>query len=114
MKTMTQEDLQRAREGSWYTILGAGGDLEEWVSGYEDLMAKEGIGKPVQWYFCQGSNLNQYMKPTEERDRFPGDLGVLMFPLDGLHVGKLALFKLGMQDRWFDDVVGNTRSRALL
>lgn len=40
-------------------------------------------------------------------DPFRDDLTVLTFPLDGLHVGKLAMFKLTMEDRWFDDVTDN-------
>ena len=31
--------------------------------------------------------------------------------LDGLDVGKLAIFKLQMGDRWFDDVVDNDLRR---
>ena len=40
-------------------------------------------------------------------DPFPADLTVLTFPLEGLHLGKLALFRLRMEDRWFDDIIDN-------
>lgn len=103
-------DLTKAREGSYYTILGAGGELSEWVEGYEKLMAEQEIGKPAEWFQTTGAAINEFAQPTRDRDRFPDDLTVLLFPIDGLNVGKLALFKVGMQDRWFDDVIDNIQN----
>lgn len=107
------KDLSKADKGSYYTILGAGGDLQEWVDGLTKMLADEGIGKPTKWFQTTGFDINQYAaKPDgflHVDDAFPPDLVVLMFPLDGLDVGKLAIFKLRMQDRWFDDVVANMR-----
>ena len=37
----------------------------------------------------------------------------MAFPLDGLDVNKLAMFKLQMRDRWFDDIVDNNARREL-
>lgn len=106
--------LAEACEGSWYFIAGAGGDPQEWVSGYEDLMERQDIGKPMKWYRTNGASVNSFAlsdraSEVAERDRFPGDLTCLLFPLDGLNIGQLAIFKVGMQDRWFDDVIGNMR-----
>jgi hypothetical protein len=42
---------------------------------------------------------------------FASDLTFMFFPLDGLNVGKLAMFKMQMQARWFDDVIDNMRRR---
>lgn len=37
---------------------------------------------------------------------------MLMFPLDGLNVGKLAMFKIRFGVRWFDDIVDNMERRV--
>lgn len=109
METLT--DLQQAYDGSYYTIAGAGGPLQDWVDGLTKLMKDEGIGTPTAWYTTTGRAVNEYAQPRSERDAFKDDLTFLMFPLDGLATGKLAIFKLQMQDRWFDDVVDNMRAR---
>lgn len=47
----------------------------------------------------------------EGNNAYPDDLNFLAFSLEGLDIGKLAIFKLQAQDRWFDDIVDNNRSR---
>ena len=42
---------------------------------------------------------------------YPDDLTFLMFPLTGLNMGRLAIFKILMSDRWFDDIVDNNCRR---
>ena len=44
-------------------------------------------------------------------NRYPDDLVFLAFSLDGLDVGKLAMFKLRFGARWFDDIVENNARR---
>ena len=44
-------------------------------------------------------------------NRYPDDLHCLAFSLNGLDIGKLAMFKLDWGDRWFDDIVDNDRRR---
>lgn len=110
-RVTTLASLSDAERGSYYTILGAGGDLDEWVVGYERLLVEQGIGRPVTWYSTTGAAVNAFTRPTDPRDRFADDLTILLFPLDGLNVGALAMFKLAMTDRWFDDVVANIRTR---
>ena len=112
MTIIDKADLGFADAGSWYTIVGAGGDLQEWVDGVEKLLAEKGIGKPTAWYQTSGKDVNEYARPTRNQDAFQEDLTFLMFPLDGLKVGKLAVFKLAMQDRWFDDITANMRGLA--
>ena len=112
----TEVDLKKAHSGSYYTIIGAGGDLQEWVDGYEKILAEKEIGKPSKWFQTTGGAINLFA--TEKRggelakgDKFKNDLVCLMFPLDGLNSGKLAMLKLQMQDRWFDDIIDNMVSR---
>ena len=109
IKIKSLNDLKRAEDGSYYTILGAGGELSQWVNGYTEMLEKEGIGTPVAWYATTGKQINEYI--GIENDKFQDVLCVLLFPLDGLDVGKLALFKLRMEDRWFDDICSNNRGR---
>jgi hypothetical protein len=109
-------DLKKAYEGSYYFIAGAGGDLAEWITGYEGLLAEAEIGKPTQWLQTNGATINNFAAQKKgglitNNDQFPGDLTCLLFPLDGLNAGRLAMFKLQAQDRWFDDVVQNMRTR---
>ena len=110
-------DLKKAYEGSYYFIAGTGDPLEEWVSGYEDLMETQEIGKPTQWFRTNGATVNGFASQRHhgqiaDRDQFPGNLSCLLFPLDGLAAGKLALFKIKMEDRWFDDVIQNMRAAS--
>lgn len=100
--------LDDAYNGSYYTIVGAGGDLQEWKDGYQELLDKEGIGKISKWITFKGSDMNNKYGLTGQ-NAYNNDLTFLAFPLDGLDVGKLAIFKLRMQDRWFDDIVENNR-----
>lgn len=107
-KRVTQiTNLDDAYKGSYYTVEGAGGDLNEWIDGIEELLAKEGIGKPTHWFTTNGRAVNEYAEPENWRDAYKDDLTFLMFPLDGLDISRLAIFKLQMQDRWFDDIVDN-------
>jgi hypothetical protein len=107
-------DLQKAEAESWYFIAGTGGNLQDWVNGYEDLMEEQGIGKPKLWFQTNGATVNAVARAKRgfevaANDQFKGDLTCLLFPLEGLNAGKLAMFKLRMNDRWFDDVVANMR-----
>lgn len=108
-------DLQKANSESWYFIAGAGGDLQDWVTGYQDLMETAGIGKPTSWFYSSGATVNLAMRTIHggdihPDDEFPNNLTCLLFPLEGLNISALAMFKLRMQDRWFDDVVDNVRT----
>lgn len=105
------KDLQQAYEGSWFTIVGAGGDLMDWVNGINAMLEEEGIGKPQQWYSTIGCHVNTFAGsiPRPDRDYFPHDLSILLFSLDGLDMGKLAVWRLRTDGRWFDDVIQNMR-----
>ena len=98
--------FREMHDGSWYTIRGAGGDLNDWITGYEGLMDKAGIGRPVHWVTFHGSDMNRELGLTGS-NRYQSDLTFLAFPLDGLNIGKLAAFRLKMEDVWFDDMMEN-------
>lgn len=99
-------------KGSWYTITGCGGELSDWKNGYQEMLDKEGIGTIGEWVEFIGRDMNRYYGLTGD-NAYPDDLHFLAFPLDGLDISKLAIFKLRMQDRWFDDIVDNNARREL-
>lgn len=103
-------DFEKMYAGSWYTITGVGGDEQEFKDGYQDLLTKAGIGTIREWVAFTGDEMNRYYGLTDT-NAYPYDLHFLAFPLDGMDVGKLAMFKLQMQDRWFDDIVANNAVR---
>ena len=100
--------LDEMVQGSYYTITGAGGDLNGWVEGYEDLLTEAEIGTPIEWYSFTGKQMNKHYSLSGSKE-YPEDLHFLSFPLNDLDVGKLAIFKLQRGDRWFDDIVENNR-----
>ena len=103
-------ELDAAYEGWYYTIVGAGGNLEDWKKGIQDLLTKENIGTITKWIDFKGKDMNDKYGLTGD-NQYPNDLTFLAFAIDGLDVGKLAMFKLRMGDRWFTDIVDNDRRR---
>ena len=96
--------------GSWFTIEGAGGDLNEWKEGLQGMFDEEGIGTIQEWASYKGKDMNKYFKLTGN-NAYPNDLTFLSFNLDGLDIGKLAMFKIRFGARWFDDIVDNNARR---
>lgn len=101
------DGIQQAYDGWYYTILGAGGDINEWMNGLQEIFDKEGIGKVHQWYHTTGKVLNNRWDLTGD-NRFKNDLSILMFDYKGMDVPKLAIFKLRAGDRWFTDIIDNS------
>ena len=101
------DDLKIAYRGSYYTIRGAGGDLKDWIDGYDKLLIEAGIGSPKEWYIATGAEVNAFA--GENRDPFPADLNLLMFPLEGLDVIKLAIYRIQQMDGWFYDIIDTMR-----
>lgn len=106
-------NFEKMERGSWYTITGCGGNLNDWKDGYQNLLNHENIGTIRQWVEFTGADMNAYYRLSSD-NAYPNDLHFLAFPLDGLDVSKLAIFKLRMGDRWFDDIVSNNTWRELV
>ncbi len=49
--------FKAAYEGSYYTILGCAGDLNEWTSGYSDMLEHLSIGTPKEFYTFKGADI---------------------------------------------------------
>jgi hypothetical protein len=103
-------NFELLESGSWYTITGAGGDLNKWKTGYQNMLNESCIGTIREWAMFTGAEMNAYYGLTGS-NAYKDDLHFLAFSLDGLDVNKLAIFKIVMNDRWFDDIVANNAAR---
>ena len=102
--------FEKMYKGSYYTIIGCGGDLEEWKDGYNKMLNGRRIGTPTEWIHFTGKEMNKEYNLKGD-NAYPDDLNFLAFSLEGLDIGKLAIFKLRAGDRWFDDIADNNKSR---
>ena len=104
-------DFDTMYRESWYTISGTGGDLEDWINGYQEILDSEDIGKIKKWVTFTGKDMNDFYNLTG-KTKYPNNFQFLAFPLKGLNMGKLAMLKMKMKDRWFDDIVDNNNRIA--
>jgi len=113
LNTLTETDSQMLRylkKNSAFTIEGAGGDLNEWMSGLNDMLKEKGIGQVDTFYAFSGKLMNNTYK-LSGKNKYPDDFVFLCFKLDHLNAGKLAMFKLQFGARWLDDIVDNNLRR---
>lgn len=103
---INQANLREAYNNSYYTIEGAGGDLQDWVKWFNNELVKEKIGKPVAWYTAKGSQVNKEFG-LKGKWAYPPNFTFLFFPLDGLS-NEISTFKLIHRNRWFDDIINNS------
>ena len=103
----TLHDLENA---SAFTVTGAGGDLNEWCVGLNEMLANEEIGQVTKFYTFKGKLMNNTYRLTGT-NAYDEDITFLSFKLDGLNTGKLAMFKLQFGARWLDDIVDNNAIR---
>lgn len=103
-------DFNKFYKGSYYTVTGCGGDINEWKDGYAEMFKSQGIGIIKEFEVFKGKDMNDFYK-LEGNNKYPDDLTFLAFPLDGLNVPKLAIFRIQMNDKWFDDIVDNNEKR---
>lgn len=102
--------LKELASASAFTIEGAGGDLNEWMEGLNEEMAKVNIGNVNTFYTFKGKLMNDTYALTG-KNKYDDTLTFLCFRLDGLDVGKLAIFKMQFGARWLDDIVDNNLRR---
>lgn len=102
--------LHELENASAFTVIGAGGDLNEWCIGLNEMLADEKIGQVTEFYHFKGKLMNKTYDLTGN-NAYKEDITFLSFKLDGLNVSKLALFKLRFGARWLDDIVSNNNVR---
>ena len=103
-ENLKKVNLSKAYRNWYYCIVGAGGDLQEWIEGYEKWLAEQQIGWPTEWYYCYGSDINKKYKLTGT-NKYDDDLVFLFFPTAGLDMSRLAVFKIRLNDHWFADII---------
>lgn len=115
-KIMTlSEKFSRAYNGSYYTAIGCGGNIDEWIEGYDRYIRMSvdddfDIHKEDVIMFS-GADMNSFFGLTGTNAYDP-ELKFLAFSYRTCsQIGKLAIFKLSMRDRWFDDIVDNNARR---
>jgi hypothetical protein len=105
------EFFKKAFAGSYYTITGCAGELQEWKKGYQEILTREEVGEATDWTEFKGKDMNDVFGLTGT-NAYPDDLTFLAFSLEKItSIGKLARIKLIMRDRWFDDIVTNDLHR---
>lgn len=97
--------LDELYEASAYTITGVK-DTDQFMKGYNDWLADLEIGQVDTFYSFTGKQMNKKYN-LHGNVAYQPNLHFLAFKLDGLNIPKLAMFKIRMEDRWFDDIVDN-------
>ena len=110
LKEADETKLRELENASAFTIEGAGGDLNEWCVGLNEMLAKENIGQVKEFYTFSGQLMNETYGLTGS-NAYQNDLIFLCFMLDDLDIGKLAMFKMKFGARWLDDIVDNNARR---
>ena len=100
MQKITTEDLRRMEDREGLIIQGCGGDLDEWVTGINDMLTEAGI-------LTNGTKF-EHVSVFEQ-----AGLTNLLFDFEGveMNVGKLALWRLQTHGQlggtWLSDYVPN-------
>ncbi|MCI8868612.1 MAG: hypothetical protein HFE61_10905 [Anaerotignum sp.] len=100
MKKISIEELKQMRGSEGLVLQGCGGDLQEWVDGIHEMLAKEGI-------FKNGGMFHEVYSFENE------GLTCLLFDIEDvdLDIGKLAAWRLSTRENfgsmWLSDYLDN-------
>lgn len=112
LRTATQEDLHMLYEGSAFTILWLLDNSKEYDSLENYLFEECWLHAPDEFvvYKASGESINHEFK-LKGKNKFPNDLNVVLLPLSNFNdeIGKLAIVKLQVWARRFDDVINNSK-----
>ena len=117
MKTVlikaTEQDIEELRNKSAFTFIGAGGNLNDWMIGINDILKQHLINQVSRFYTWNGKLMNDMYELTQN-NAYQDDLNFLAFditeiPMD--QIGKLSMLKLAMGARWLDDIIDNDLAR---
>lgn len=100
---MTIDELASLKDFGM-VVLGAGGDISEWVDGISGILKKDGIVDPDKETFSRAELLEGNVLGVKGRK----DLVLIFNPGSNVHVGKLAIWRLQFGDiSWIDDFIAN-------
>ena len=100
IRTVSIDELRRMKNSQGIVLQGCGGDLQEWVDGFNDLMTKENI-------LLDGSKFTNCVAFEN------GDTTCILYPFEGaeLNIGKFAVWRLATHETfggtWLSDYVPN-------
>lgn len=98
--TIREEELRCMKGEEGLVLQGCGGDLDEWVTGINDMLTEEGI-------LLEGTRINDCKSFTHD------NLTCLLFPFKDakLDIGKFAIWRLKTHSQfggmWLSDYVPN-------
>lgn len=109
----TEQDIEELRNKSAFTFIGAGGNLNDWMIGINDILKQHLINQVSRFYTWNGKLMND-MYGLTQNNAYQDDITFLAFditeiPMD--QIGKLSMLKLVMHARWLDDIVDNDLAR---
>ena len=103
-KTIQDVSFGDMYRGKFYTITGAGGEVNDWIEGYTKELISSKIGRPKYWVRFTGKDLNTAYD-LEPRKKYQDEMVFLAFPLDGLNIEDLTKYKFQAGDRFFNDII---------
>ena len=108
IRTAGSEMFQQFYDGSYCTMIGAGSTdgHKDWFDGINKALKEDKVGQIKTLYVFRGREMNEFFD-LEGDNRYKDDLTFICFPLDGLDIGRLTMFKLKSEMRWFDDICDN-------
>ena len=114
IRTATNIDLQMLYEDSAFTYVWLLDEAKEYESLEKFLFEKCWLKRPeeVVMYKASWDLINNEFK-LKGKNKFPKDLNVVMLPLgnfDKNEIWRLAIIKLQIWARRFDDIINNSKS----
>lgn len=99
------KDLKHLYDTSAFTFVGLMTDDEN-IQLMLDSLKEYGLKDTPDIYVVEGSLMNSYYGLT--KDPYPEDLHIVALPVDQFSdVSRLAIFKMQIGARWFNDIVDN-------
>ena len=105
----TEQDIEALRNKSAFTFVGAGGNLNDWMVGINDILKQHSINQVSKFYTWNGKLMNDMYELTQN-NAYQDGITFLAFDISEIpmdQIGKLSMLKLTMRARWLDDIVDN-------
>lgn len=101
------DDFTYLYNTSAFTIEGLTTD-EESMNQLIEMLSRYGVRENPEIYVVKGSLMNRYYNLI--KDPYKDELNIVAIPTTQFKdVSKLAIFKMKIGARWFDDIVDNNR-----
>lgn len=108
----SEQEIKEVYNNSYSTILGAGGDLQEWVNGITEWMKENNFGEMSNIVTFKGKDVNKIWD-LKDNNKLPNDLTILAWSNDKIDLNKYCISRMQMGIRWFDDIIDNSIAKGL-